>query len=148
MEINITSQMGKLVEQLKRHEGFKSKAYKCLSDRLTIGYGRNIEDRGITKEEAEYLLMNDIRECTADLEFYLPFWLTLDNARKDILINMCFNLGMTRLAMFKRFLKAVEEGDFDKAAKEMLNSKWAKQVGNRAIELAAQMKTGKYRDEL
>ena len=136
--------MNSLIEQLKRHEGFKAKPYLCTAGKTTIGYGRNLDDAGVSKDEAEAMLVNDIITATAGAWALFLSYEQLNDARKDVLINMCFNLGRARLSGFKNMIAAVNDGYFDLAAKEMLNSKWAKQVGNRAIELSEQMRTGEY----
>ncbi len=112
--------------------------------KLTIGIGRNLEDRGITKDEALYMLENDIKYVKDELAKRISFFNNLDNIRQEILINMAFNLGIKGLLGFKKMLKALEEKDFTKASEEMLNSKWAEQVKNRAKELAYAMKYGEY----
>ena len=126
----------KIVEQLIKHEGLRLKPYKCTSGKLTIGIGRNLEDNGITKEEALYLLYNDIDACVIDLYREIPLIKDLNGDKQEVLVNMCFNLGINRLLKFKKFLSALKSGDFKEARKEMLNSAWAFQVGNRALELA------------
>jgi lysozyme len=136
--------MEQLLEQLKKHEGFRSKPYYCTAGKLTIGYGRNLDDVGITKDEAEELLLNDVREAANDLIRNYPFTDNLDTVRFECLVNMCFNLGISRLSQFKKMWAAIEEKNFRKASEEMLDSKWAKQVGDRAHELSYQMLTGKY----
>ena len=133
-----------LIEQLKRHEGFRSKPYHCTAGKLTIGYGRNLDDVGISRSEAEKLLKNDIQECIVQLHARFPAVEKLDTIRFDCLINMCFNLGIHRLSKFKKMWEAIEEGKYQRASEEMLDSKWANQVGVRAQELAYQMLTGKY----
>ena len=112
------------------------KPYKCTSNKLTIGVGRNLEDNGISKDEAMYMLNNDIHRCIKELESALPFFHNLPTARQDVLISMVFNMGLTRLLGFKKMLKALEDRDYKEASKQMLDSKWKKQVGNRATELA------------
>ena len=136
--------MSKLIEQLKMHEGFRSKPYKCTAGKLTIGYGRNIEDVGISKEEAELLLQSDIVNCVGLLASNNLLYGASD--RDDVLVNMCFNLGINRLLKFKKMIAAYKAGDYELAAKEMLDSKWARQVPNRAKELAEQMRTGEYQE--
>jgi lysozyme len=131
-----------LLEQLIRHEGLKLKPYYDTVGKLTIGIGRNLDDYGITKEEALYLCKNNILQCIAELESSLPFFSTLDEVRQDVLVNMTFNLGIFGLLKFKNTLSSIERGDYNSASMAMLDSKWAKQVGNRAVELAEQMKTG------
>jgi lysozyme len=135
----------RITEILERDEGFRSKPYRCTAGKLTIGIGRNIEDRGITREEAQFLLNNDIKLSVAELRVKLPWFDRLDVVRQDILINMHFNLGWQRLSQFRNTLKAVEEGRYNDAADGMLESLWARQVGARAARLAESMKTGEYR---
>ena len=133
------------MEQIKRHEGLRLKPYRCTANKLTIGYGRNIEDAGISEDEAELLLSNDLVRCAKEVEKHVKAFNKLNDARQSVLINMCFNLGINGLLKFKKFLTAVNDGFFDLAAKEMLDSRWAKQVGSRAIELSEQMKTGAWK---
>lgn len=125
-----------LISQLIRHEGLRLKPYRCIAGKLTIGIGRNLDDKGITEEEAMYLLTNDIEQCEFQLNKELPFFKTLDMARQDVLLNMCFNLGIKGLLGFKNTLAMIEVGNYEAAADNMLNSKWAYQVGDRAKELA------------
>ena len=128
--------------QLMKHEGLRLKPYQCTAGKWTIGVGRNIEDRGITEEEAMHLLDNDIDECQEELDRIIPWWIEKPAYVQLVLINMMFNLGATRLLGFKKFLKAVEENNFDLASTEMLDSRWAEQVGQRSIELSEFMKNG------
>lgn len=130
-----------LIEQLMRHEGFRTKPYRCSAGKLTIGYGRNLDDKGITKAEAFMMLKNDIEEAYLDLIGELPWFHSLPQDKKDVLINMTFNLGINGLLKFKKMLDAVYRADYKRASIEMLDSKWAKQVGSRAIELAKQMES-------
>ena len=136
--------MDRLTEQLKRHEGFRSKPYLCTAGKLTIGYGRNLDDVGVTESEALELLRQDIARARIDVSLNVEGAKLLDDVRFDVLVNMCFNLGIFKLLQFRKTLRAIQDHDFDKAAEEMLNSVWANQVGRRAIELAEQMRTGKY----
>lgn len=133
-----------LVEQLKRHEGLSLTPYKCTASKATIGFGRNLEDKGISLEEAEMMLINDIREVESELSRKLMVFISLAKPRQDALVNMGFNLGVTGLLKFNNMIEALNHADYERAAKEMLNSKWAKQVGKRADELARQMKDGNY----
>jgi lysozyme len=133
-----------LIEQLKRHEGFRSKPYKCSAGKLTIGYGRNLDDVGINQSEALELLRQDVARARKDVLKHISGADLLDDVRLNVLINMCFNLGIYKLLLFRKTLRAVQDFDFDKAAEEMLNSVWANQVGVRATELAEQMRTGEY----
>lgn len=131
--------INKLTDRLIEHEGLRLKPYRCPAGKLTIGVGRNLEDKGITKEEALLLLENDIMETKALCEKNFPFFNRLDENRKSVLVEMCFNMGISRLKGFRLMLEAVEHEDFLCASKEMLNSKWAHQVGKRALRLASMM---------
>jgi len=130
-----------LRDQLVRHEGVRLKPYTDTVGKLTVGVGRNLTDKGISREEAYLLLDNDILEAQTAVIKALPWAVELDRPRFEILVNMAFNLGIAGLLKFERFLAAVQEGSWELAAVEMLNSKWAKQVGHRADELAVMMRT-------
>lgn len=131
-----------LKRTLVRHEGLRVKPYMCPAGRLTIGVGRNLDDVGITSGEAMALLDNDIDRVISELDRYAPWWKELDPPRGEALANMCFNLGMGGLLKFSRMLEAMETGDYHRAADEMLDSRWAGQVGARAAELAAMVRGG------
>ena len=131
-----------LWEQLIQHEGLRLKPYQCSAGKLTIGIGRNIEDVGITEEEAMVLLGNDISRVVSELDQNIPAFANLNQIRQRVLIDMCFNLGISRLLKFRRMLAALDAGDFSKAADEMMDSRWARQVGKRADNLKQMMKTG------
>lgn len=134
--------MSKLLEQIKFHEGLRLKPYVCPAGKLTIGYGRNIEDCGITKYEAELLLAHDITAVEGELQDKLKFWATLDPVRQAVLINMAFNMGVNGLMKFKKTLVMVGNGDYSDAAIEMMDSRWARQVPKRALDLSVQMDLG------
>ncbi len=130
------------IELIKRHEGYRSKPYKCTAGKVTIGFGRNIEDNGIRPDEAELMLLNDISECEAVLCDRIVNWKEHNEVRQGVLINMMYNLGWPRLSKFKKMLAAFEDKDYKLASIEMLDSKWAVQVGRRATELSDIMKAG------
>ena len=125
---------------LVKHEGLSLKPYRCPAGKLTIGVGRNLDDRGISEDEAAMLLDNDIRFVSKELSRVLPGFTSLDETRQNVLMDMCFNLGTAGLLKFKAMLAAVGARDFDRAAAEMLNSAWARQVGERARTLAVMLK--------
>ena len=135
----------KLIEQmLIIDEGIRLKPYRDTVGKLTIGVGRNLEDIGITEEEALFLLDNDIKKAKEDVKkVFGEVYYELDPVRKSVLINMMFNLGLPRFLTFKKFIQAVKEKDFIKASQEMLDSKWANQVKDRAKRLSFMMRTGK-----
>jgi len=119
----------KLKQRLIEHEGLRLKVYTCTRGRLTIGVGRNLEDRGISEQEALMLLSNDIEECIEGVEQLFACFDGLSDSRQRVLVDMRFNLGQAGLEGFRMFRNAVENGDFDRAADEMLDSNWARQVG-------------------
>jgi lysozyme len=129
-------------ELIKKHEGLSLKPYKCSAGKTTIGFGRNLDDAGITEEEAEILLENDTIRARADAAQFVSNFETLAYMRQCVLVDMAFNLGLTRLSQFKVLKAALERGDYSCAADSMLASKWAAQVGSRAVELANIMRTG------
>jgi lysozyme len=130
-----------LKNQLILHEGLKLEPYECTAGKLTIGVGRNIEDIGITEDEARYLLDNDILRVCDELDRNLSWWRDLSDVRQRVLVDMVFNLGISRFMQFQNAISAIESGDYDKAAEEMLDSRWTKQVGQRAHRLANAMIT-------
>jgi lysozyme len=136
--------MDRIKEQLVRHEGLRLKPYRCTVGKLTIGIGRNLDDCGITQSEAYVMLINDIMKCEKQLQVKIPdIYNGLDEVRKSVLLNMCFNLGISGLLGFKNTLAFIKAGDWERAANNMLVSRWAKQVGRRAIELSELMRKGK-----
>lgn len=132
-----------MIQLLKKHEGLRLKPYKDSVGKLTIGVGRNLDDVGITEDEAEMMLMNDIDRCFFDVDYHLPWFSYLDEIRQMVLIDMCFNLGIHGLLGFKNTLESIKLGEYEKASEQMLQSKWAVQVGNRAKELSQMMKEGR-----
>ncbi len=144
-------------DMVGRHEGLRLKPYRCTEGKLTIGYGRNLDDKGISGAEAELilaggisetaaelLLENDIAQALGELKLSIPCWDELSEVRKAVLVDMCFNLGLRGLLKFKRMLLALKEDRYEDAAREMLDSTWATQVKGRANELAFMMREDKY----
>jgi lysozyme len=128
--------------QLKADEGVKQFPYRDTVGKLTVGCGRNLDDVGLSDDEINYLLNNDLFRAEKTARALFAGFDRLSDARKAVLVNMAFNLGQTRLAGFQRLREAVKELDWEQAAAEMLDSRWAKQVGQRAIRLANQMRQG------
>ena len=135
-----------LLNQLKEHEGFRAHPYKDTVGKWTIGYGRNLDDVGISQEEAEQLLRNDINTAILAVKMLVPRFNNMTDIRKEVLVNMVFNMGPTRLAGFRKMLAAIEEEEWGKAAEEMLDSQWALQVKRRAHELAFAMQENRWPD--
>lgn len=129
------------LEQIKFDEGFRGKPYLDTVGKTTIGYGRNLDDNPLTKEEAGYLLKNDLKKVSYEC-CKLPYFSELTIPRRAVIINMVFNLGMTRFKKFKKTNKALADKNYLLASIEMLDSKWARQVGDRATRLSEQMKNG------
>jgi len=153
------------VNKLIAHEGLRLQVYKDTLGIDTIGIGRNLEDRGITKEEldwmdipsmdavyeygiteadAMYLAKNDVQIVEEELVRAHPCVEELDAVRQLVLMDMAFNMGVPRLRKFTKMWNAVHEKKFDIAAKEMLDSRWAIQVKSRSTKLAHAMHHGEF----
>jgi len=143
---NKMNKMDRLIEQLKRHEGVSAYCYKDINNLEHIGVGRNISKTGIglSMEEIEYLLSNDILRCIKELSAEYQWFGSLDEVRQEAIINIFFNLGATKYRGFKKANAAMEAADYKLAATEFLDSRWARQVGNRALELTDIIRTGEY----
>lgn len=145
-----------VLAMLKRHEGERRRggrhaAYRCSAGALTIGWGHNLDaspvqglgpGSRISDEVAESLLRHDLAAAARSLDARLPWWRGLDPVRGAVLLDMAFNMGAARLGSFRRMLDAVKAGRWDEASEEMLDSRWASQVGRRAVTLAHMMRTG------
>jgi lysozyme len=129
-------QMKDIAALLEKHEGFRKFVYNDSVGIPTIGIGRNLKDRGITRAEALYLLENDIKDFTTQLQNRLYWFDNIHDHAKVVLVDMAFNLGLNGLLTFKTTLEHIKNENYDAAAVSMLQSKWAKQVGSRAIELS------------
>ena len=129
----------KLKDQLILHEGLELKSYKCSAGYITLGVGRNVEELGITEDEARYLLDNDILRVSRELDNAMPWWRDMSEVRQRIVVDMVFNLGMSRFLNFKLAINAMQEEDWEEAAAQMLDSRWARQVGTRATRLSEAM---------
>ncbi len=132
----------KLLTDLVRDEGLRLKPYRCTAGKLTIGIGRNIEDIGITHDEAMHLGRNDIARVVVELDGALPWWREMSERRQRALANMAFNLGLARLLKFKMMLGAMQRGDFAAAVREAESSAWFRQVGERGPRVVAAIREG------
>jgi len=135
----------RLRQMLIEHEGLKLFPYVDTVGKTTIGCGRNLTDRGITEQEAYRMLEHDIRIVRHELSQF-TWWRQLNTARQDALTDMCFNLGSSRFRTFHKMIHALQNQDYDEAAAQALDSKWAHQVGRRAIDIANILRTGHYND--
>lgn len=130
-------------EYIYKHEGMKLKPYRCTAGKLSIGVGRNLDDKGITKDEALYLLNNDITECESDLKTIFPNeWNNLSENKKTALIDMRFQLGATGFRKFKRLISGVKTGNWTLAKFSIENSLYYKQVKSRAQDNIKLMEEG------
>ena len=145
--------MDRLAALIARHEGRvlnqagRHIVYKDSLGYDTIGYGRLLS-RGLSEDEARHLLANDVADHRNELLVHLPWAQALDEVRRAVLVDMAFNLGVPGLLGFRRMLAAVRARDWETAAREMLDSRWAGQVGHRAEELAKMMTTGEWPEEV
>jgi lysozyme len=148
----------RVIEQLKRHEGLRLYVYDDATGREirkgsrvqghpTIGVGRLLTSaRGLSTIEIEMLLENDIEVVVDELNRNVPWWNELNESRQAVMVNLCFNLGWPRLSLFENMLDAAEKGNWDRAADELMDSKWFSQVGLRGLELVEQLRTGTWQD--
>jgi lysozyme len=137
-------QLAYQIKLLTRDEGLRLKPYRCTAGKLTIGVGRNLEDVGITKAEAEQLLANDISRVVVDIVKRIPWAMKLDDARFSVIHSMVFQMGIGGVMNFRKFLNALQMGDFTRASIEMMDSKWAQHDSPaRAKRLAEVMRSGK-----
>ena len=139
--------MSMIIEMLRLHEGVETHAYKCTADKITIGVGRNIDPAGgigLTDDEIDYLLSGDVKRVQAELINTFTWFSELDEVRKDAMTDICFNIGLPRLLQFEKSLAAMSIGDYDRAADEFMDSRWANQVGARAITITDMIRSGDY----
>ena len=133
----------KAMASVKAHEGLALHPYHDTTGHLTIGYGRNLDEIGITQREAEAMLETDLTVAYQDAKSLAgDAWAELSSNRKVVLMDMAFNLGKSRLKRFVKMWEALDNKNYDRAAKEMLDSLWATQVGQRALTLADLMREG------
>jgi len=156
--------INEFIKMVAKHEGIVLEPYRDSLGISTIGIGRNLEDRGITdgelnyigktmeevlekgltEEEAYYLCMNDIAIVEKELLDRKPIVNQLNDVRQMVLVDMAFNMGVPRLMKFKNMWAAIETEDYALACEEMIDSRWANQVGNRAMKLSLAMKNGEW----
>ena len=138
--------MMRLVNMLKRHEGVRNKVYMCPAGYETIGVGRNISESGLglSEDEVEYLLKNDILRCRNELLGEYDWFENLDSVRQEAMIDLSFNLGQTKLRTFVKALGHMADGNYEEAGREFYNSRWAEQVGDRSLEVCQMIGSGEY----
>lgn len=141
-----------VIDLITQHEGYRQFPYNCPAGKLTIGIGRNIEDRGISRDEANYLLANDVKNAKAELRAALPWFNDLNRPRRNAMIDLTINMGLPVLLTFEKTLEYMAAGDFDAAADELLRgsgpggkSKYYDQVGKRAETISRIIRKGAMR---
>lgn len=148
--------MDEMLDFIKENEGFRSKKYRCPAGKWTYGYGYNasahgipakhvdaiLSDRGVTEEEAEELLTDEVANCISSCKVIVPGFSNLSRGRQRAMVDMCFNLGPSGLGKFKVMLGCIGQGDFEGAAKAAMNSKWYKQVGLRSVRVVKLIREG------
>jgi len=132
----------RITKQLRIDEAVRPSPYTDSVGKLTIGVGRNLTDKPLSPIEIDFLFENDLAEAVEDCRRMYQNFDALNDVRREVLVNMMFNMGFTTMRQFRKMRSAVEREDFEDAALEMLDSKWSQQVGARATRLARQMKTG------
>lgn len=150
------------IQRLVVNEGLKTRAYKCPAGYLTIGIGRNLDTNPLTfgefeyighncrtkfisNDQAFYLCRNDLKRVREDLDRELPWWRDLNLDRQFVMIDLCFNMGITKLLTFQKTLQSIATGYYIRAGEQLLQSKYAKQVGKRAKRNAECLQTGIYK---
>lgn len=150
------------IQRLAVNEGVVLKPYRCPAGKLTIGIGRNLDGnplskeelehighdcrtQGITKEQAFYLCRNDLKKVKKDLDKELPWWRNLNNDRQFVMIDLCFNMGISKLLKFQKTLDSIAGGWYIRAGDQLMQSLYAKQVGKRAERNANCLRTGVYK---
>lgn len=131
-----------LRSELKRDESERFKPYKCSAGKTTIGIGRNLDDVGISPDESAYLFANDVARAENDVRMFFLGFDAMTDARQRALVNMMFNLGVTRFSEFKKMIHAVNACDWNEAANQALDSKWSRQVGERSVRIASLLRQG------
>ena len=128
--------MEKLIEQIKEHEGFRSRVYTCTENHLTIGYGFKVSSLELTEDICELILKEKLIKLYSRVDKQIPFFKQLPVEIQDVILNMCYQMGVGGVCKFKKMLAAMNEKDWTKAADEMIDSKWYRQTKNRALQLS------------
>lgn len=135
--------MEKLRARIIEEEGFERFPYRCTANKLSIGVGHNIEDRGLSDAAINFILDEDIDICLSQLEGNLSYWQTLPDCVQEALVDLCFNMGINRLMQFRMTLLYIKEGDWTRAADELMDSRYASQLPNRAKHNADLIRSAK-----
>ena len=135
--------MGKSLKKfIESHEGYETHPYVCPAGKITIGIGHNLTDNGLSHYIIGLILKEDIQIAKDDLDRLYPAWRALTQKRRWALVDMIFNLGSVKILSFVKFWKALDDEDYTEASIQMLDSRWARQVGHRAYTLSQMMDEG------
>ena len=133
--------MKDIIEQLKIHEGYKPKVYKCTAGVDTIGIGFAIKDLELSEDVCELILKEKLQALEERFEDKFDWFKTSPIEVRNVMLNMAYQLGFRGFCKFKKTLSYLENAEWESASKEMLDSKWAKQTPNRANELSEIIKS-------
>ena len=125
-----------LLDRIKHHEGFRSKVYQCTEGYDTIGYGFAIKDLELDEDISEMILMQKLDNLMTRIGKTFVWWRSADSTVKDVVVEMCYQLGVSGFSKFKKTIDHLENKRYSKASAQMLDSRWAKQTPNRALELS------------
>lgn len=131
-----------IYQELERDEGRKERMYLDSKGIATIGIGHNLRDKAISQRAIRVIFDDDLNDVLEDLDRSLSWWRNLSESRQRVIVNMCFNLGISRLLGFKQMLTAAKDGQYQTAAFEMKDSQWYLEVGARADRLIKMMEDG------
>ena len=137
----IPKELNDLLKDIKKHEGFKPRVYKCTEGYDTIGYGFAIKDLVIEKDIADLILMKKLHTLLQRVMVAFSWFESMPPEVKDVVLNMCYQLGLSGFSKFKKTIYLLETEQFEEASVEMLDSLWAKQTPNRAKELSEMVKS-------
>lgn len=137
-----TFDLAALTAELTQDEGRRDKPYVDTTGHTTIGIGRNISSKGLSDPEIDFLFANDVAACVGTLDHEIPWWRDLPAPQQRVMLNMCFNLGWTKLSEFRHFLAAMMDHDWPDAAGDLEDSLWFSQVGDRGPRMVARLVGG------
>ena len=139
MTDNIPKELSEIVEDIKKHEGFEPKVYECTEGYDTIGYGFAIKDLVLDKDIADLILMKKLHKLLKRIIVVFPWFKDINVVAKSVIVNMCYQLGLSGFSKFKQTIYYLETEQYEEASVECLDSLWAKQTPNRAKELSEQL---------
>ena len=140
MKTNIPKELESIVEDIKKHEGFRSTVYQCTEGYDTIGYGFAIKDLIIDEDVANLILMKKLHKLLERILIAFPWFKDIADKAKSVVVNMCYQLGLSGFSKFKKTIYLIETQQYEDASIEMLDSLWAKQTPNRAKELSEKLR--------